>query len=368
MREYAAPLPTTIPTTGNLTDDVVANARDAGETAVFSRRTADGWVDVTAREFHDEVRGVAKGLIAAGVEAGDRVALLSKTRYEWTLLDYAIWSAGAVSGPDLRDLQRRADRLDPPGLRCQRGGRRRPRPPRTGARGTPVRRPAPSSSTSGRSRTTPSTWSRGRLGRPRRPPRAPDVRRPRRRPRHADLHQRHHRPAQGLRAHPRQLHVRARHRHRELGDLFDAEAPRRCSSSRSRTSSPGSSRSAACKTAPGWATAPTSRTSSPTSASSSRPSCSPCPASSRRSSTPPRSVPPPTVAARSSTAPPTSPSRGPARRTARGCPCGCAPSTPSSTGSSTASCARRSAAAARTPSPAARRWVNASGTSTTASA
>ena len=88
-----------IPTTGNLTDDVVTNARDAGETAVFSRRTADGWVDVTAAEFHDEVRAVAKGLIAAGVEAGDRVALLSKTRYEWTLFDYAIWFAGAVTVP-----------------------------------------------------------------------------------------------------------------------------------------------------------------------------------------------------------------------------------------------------------------------------
>ncbi len=99
MREYAAPLSTTIPTTGNLTDDVVANAREAAETAVFSRRTGDGWIDVTAARFHDEVRSVAKGLVAAGVEAGDRVALLSKTRYEWTLFDYAIWFAGAVSVP-----------------------------------------------------------------------------------------------------------------------------------------------------------------------------------------------------------------------------------------------------------------------------
>ena len=99
MREYAAPLSTTIPTTGNLTDDVVANARDAADAAVFSRRTGDGWIDVTAARFHDEVRSVAKGLVAAGVEAGDRVALLSKTRYEWTLFDYAIWFAGAVSVP-----------------------------------------------------------------------------------------------------------------------------------------------------------------------------------------------------------------------------------------------------------------------------
>ncbi len=99
MREFAAPLSITIPTTGNLTDDVVVNAREAGDAAVFSRRTADGWVDVTAAHFHDEVRSVAKGLLAAGVEPGDRVALLSKTRYEWTLFDYAIWFAGAVSVP-----------------------------------------------------------------------------------------------------------------------------------------------------------------------------------------------------------------------------------------------------------------------------
>ncbi|CUR60170.1 putative long-chain-fatty-acid--CoA ligase [metagenome] len=99
MREFSTPLSTVIPTTGNLTDDVVTNAREAGDVAVFSRDTGDGWADVTAAEFHDEVRAVAKGLIAAGVEAGDRVALLSKTRYEWTLFDYAIWFAGAVTVP-----------------------------------------------------------------------------------------------------------------------------------------------------------------------------------------------------------------------------------------------------------------------------
>ncbi|RYB95521.1 long-chain fatty acid--CoA ligase [Nocardioides oleivorans] len=99
MREFSTPLSISIPTTGNLTDDVVVNAREAGDTAVFSRNTGAGWVDVTASEFHDEVRAVAKGLVAAGVEVGDRVALLSKTRYEWTLFDYAIWFAGAVTVP-----------------------------------------------------------------------------------------------------------------------------------------------------------------------------------------------------------------------------------------------------------------------------
>lgn len=99
MREFSTPLSIAIPTTGNLTDDVVTNAREAATTAVFSCRTGDGWVDVTASEFHDQVRAVAKGLVAAGIEAGDRVALLSKTRYEWTLFDYAIWFAGAITVP-----------------------------------------------------------------------------------------------------------------------------------------------------------------------------------------------------------------------------------------------------------------------------
>jgi long-chain acyl-CoA synthetase len=56
-------------------------------------------VDVTCAEFLADVSAVAKGLIAAGIETGDRVALISKTRYEWTLADYAIWFAGAVTVP-----------------------------------------------------------------------------------------------------------------------------------------------------------------------------------------------------------------------------------------------------------------------------
>lgn len=99
MREFSTPLSITIPATGNLTDDVVTNGRDFADTVVFSRRSGDEWADVTAAEFLGEVQAVAKGLVAAGVEVGDRVALLSKTRYEWTLLDYAIWFAGAVTVP-----------------------------------------------------------------------------------------------------------------------------------------------------------------------------------------------------------------------------------------------------------------------------
>jgi long-chain acyl-CoA synthetase len=99
VREYSTPMTVDVPQTGNLTDDVVSNARDHADLVVFSRAGADGWSDVTAAQFLSQVQGVAKGLIAAGVEAGDRVALISKTRYEWTLLDYAIWFAGAATVP-----------------------------------------------------------------------------------------------------------------------------------------------------------------------------------------------------------------------------------------------------------------------------
>ena len=101
MREFSTPLTIEVPATGNLTDDVVTNATQAPEALVFSRPATDGsgWQDVTAAQFLTEVTGVAKGLVAAGVEVGDRVALISRTRYEWTLLDYAIWFAGAVTVP-----------------------------------------------------------------------------------------------------------------------------------------------------------------------------------------------------------------------------------------------------------------------------
>ena len=58
-----------------------------------------GWQAVTARQFADDVTALAKGLIAAGIAAGDRVALMSRTRYEWTIIDYAIWAAGATTVP-----------------------------------------------------------------------------------------------------------------------------------------------------------------------------------------------------------------------------------------------------------------------------
>src|SRR6202011_285676 len=85
-----------------LTDAIVERAQREPDTVVMRRKAADGppiWRDVTAGGFGAEVAALAKGLVAAGIEAGDRVALLSRTRYEWTLADYAIWMAGAVTVP-----------------------------------------------------------------------------------------------------------------------------------------------------------------------------------------------------------------------------------------------------------------------------
>ena len=99
MREFTVPATITVPDGARLTDMVGDNAREAPDLVSFSRRTADGWQDVTAAAFAAEVDAVARGLIAAGIESGDRVGLMARTRYEWTLFDYAIWSAGAVVVP-----------------------------------------------------------------------------------------------------------------------------------------------------------------------------------------------------------------------------------------------------------------------------
>ena len=99
MREYSTALQVGVPSSGNLTDDVVINGTEHGDTVVFARRVEGSWTDVTAAEFLADVRAIAKGLVAAGIQSGDRIALISRTRYEWTLLDYAIWFAGAATVP-----------------------------------------------------------------------------------------------------------------------------------------------------------------------------------------------------------------------------------------------------------------------------
>ena len=99
MREFSVPALYEVPADGNLVDIILRNADKYPDRAVLARKVDGQWRDITATAFLAEVRGVAKGLIASGVRPGDRVALMSRTRYEWTLLDFAIWTAGAVSVP-----------------------------------------------------------------------------------------------------------------------------------------------------------------------------------------------------------------------------------------------------------------------------
>ncbi|MEV6035210.1 AMP-dependent synthetase/ligase [Nonomuraea sp. NPDC052116] len=99
MREYSVPVLVDVPASAGLSDTVFKRAEQEPGAVIMRRKTDSGWPVVTASEFRDQVVEVAKGLIAAGISHGDRVALMSRTRYEWTLVDYAIWTVGAVTVP-----------------------------------------------------------------------------------------------------------------------------------------------------------------------------------------------------------------------------------------------------------------------------
>ncbi|UQX01590.1 AMP-binding protein [Streptomyces sp. RerS4] len=100
VREVAVPALAGIPASGSLGDIPFLNAREAPDAPVLSRKERDGtWRDVSAAEFAAEVLAVAKGLIAEGLAEGDRLAIMARTTYEWTLLDFAGWAAGLVTVP-----------------------------------------------------------------------------------------------------------------------------------------------------------------------------------------------------------------------------------------------------------------------------
>jgi long-chain acyl-CoA synthetase len=99
VREYSTPALVQIPDSANLTDVVFKRAADEPNVVALRRKDGDGWRDVTTAEFKADVVAAAKGLIAAGIGPGDRVALMSRTRYEWTQVDYAILAVGAICVP-----------------------------------------------------------------------------------------------------------------------------------------------------------------------------------------------------------------------------------------------------------------------------
>src|SRR5215468_1940301 len=99
MQEFSVPVAYVVQPEDNITDDVFRNAESWPDAVGLKRRTNGGWTSVTWRDFAAEVRETAAGLIAAGVQPGDRVGLMSRTRFEWSLLDYAILTAGGVIVP-----------------------------------------------------------------------------------------------------------------------------------------------------------------------------------------------------------------------------------------------------------------------------
>ncbi len=100
MKEFFVPAVVTPDPDANASDLLVDRVRQTPNGALFALPTADGgWSDLTAAEFHRQVKALAKGFIAAGVQPGEKIGFMCKTRYEWTLVDFATWFAGAVLVP-----------------------------------------------------------------------------------------------------------------------------------------------------------------------------------------------------------------------------------------------------------------------------
>lgn len=99
MQEYSVPALAQLAADAALPDLVRDNARDMPDAIGYARPDGNGWEQVSNATFLAEVEALARGFIAAGIAAGDRVAIMSRTRYEWTLCDFALWTAGAVPVP-----------------------------------------------------------------------------------------------------------------------------------------------------------------------------------------------------------------------------------------------------------------------------
>ncbi|MGO4859363.1 AMP-dependent synthetase/ligase [Arthrobacter sp. 2MCAF14] len=100
MREFSVPPLVNVAPETNITDLVVRQAAKPSNPALFAKLNGAGqWQDIRATAFLEDVSALAKGLIANGVGVGDRVGIMSRTRYEWSLVDFAVWFAGGISVP-----------------------------------------------------------------------------------------------------------------------------------------------------------------------------------------------------------------------------------------------------------------------------
>jgi long-chain acyl-CoA synthetase len=99
MNEITNPAVIPAATTGNLTNLIAERGWFEPDRITMSKPLGDGWQPLTARQVEEEIRATAKGLVATGIQIGDRVAIMARTRYEWTILDFAIWYAGGCVVP-----------------------------------------------------------------------------------------------------------------------------------------------------------------------------------------------------------------------------------------------------------------------------
>jgi long-chain acyl-CoA synthetase len=99
VREFSVPASFTVGEHDNIVSSVYSHEREDPEHVIFQRLVDGAWTDVTCRQAADQIRSAAMGLIAEGVRPGDRVAILSATRYEWPILDFAVLSVGGVTVP-----------------------------------------------------------------------------------------------------------------------------------------------------------------------------------------------------------------------------------------------------------------------------
>lgn len=100
MNEIYVPAVVPADPDANTSDLLVKRVEQTPNSPLFAVPTADGgWQDITAAEFHSQVVALAKGLIAAGIKPGDKIGFICRTRYEWTLVDFATWFAGAILVP-----------------------------------------------------------------------------------------------------------------------------------------------------------------------------------------------------------------------------------------------------------------------------
>jgi long-chain acyl-CoA synthetase len=99
MQEYTSPGEVAVAPDENLTTSLWEAVRTNPDRPAVAHRVGDRFVEWSTRQFADEVSAVAKGLMSLGISAGDRVCIYAGTRLEWTVLDYAIWAAGATTVP-----------------------------------------------------------------------------------------------------------------------------------------------------------------------------------------------------------------------------------------------------------------------------